>query len=45
MNRGYITRKSFQKRFDDTCLEEYAEVFKTVCVDAGYYKFPGGALR
>jgi uncharacterized protein YecE (DUF72 family) len=22
------------------CLAEYAEVFKTVCVDAAYYKFP-----
>lgn len=22
------------------CLAEYAEVFKTVCVDAAYYTFP-----
>lgn len=27
-------------RFDKHCLEEYAAVFKTVCVDAGYYRFP-----
>jgi uncharacterized protein YecE (DUF72 family) len=37
----YVTRGKFSKsRFEDTCLEEYGEVFKTVCVDAGYYKFP-----
>lgn len=39
--RRYITRNKFSKsRFEETCLAEYAEVFKTVCVDAGYYKFP-----
>ena len=39
--RRYMTRNRFsKKRFEETCLEEYAEVFKTVCVDAGYYKFP-----
>src|SRR5213596_508149 len=27
-------------RFEKQCLAEYAEVFKTVCVDAAYYKFP-----
>jgi len=27
-------------RFDRDCLGEYAEVFKTVCVDAAYYDFP-----
>jgi uncharacterized protein YecE (DUF72 family) len=37
----YIWRGSFaQTRFDRTCLNEYAETFKTVCVDAAYYKFP-----
>ena len=37
----YLTRKKFSERkFNDECLAEYAEVFKTVCVDAGYYKFP-----
>ena len=27
-------------RFERDCLSEYAEVFKTVCVDAAYYDFP-----
>jgi uncharacterized protein YecE (DUF72 family) len=37
----YITRGKFAKsRFERDCLTEYAEVFKTVCVDAGYYRFP-----
>jgi uncharacterized protein YecE (DUF72 family) len=27
-------------RFEKNCLAEYAEVFKTVCVDAAYYSFP-----
>ncbi len=27
-------------RFKRDCLAEYAEVFKTVCVDAAYYTFP-----
>jgi uncharacterized protein YecE (DUF72 family) len=27
-------------RFQRDCLAEYAEVFKTVCVDAAYYAFP-----
>ena len=27
-------------RFEAGCLEEYAEIFKTVCVDAGFYRFP-----
>ena len=29
-----------ETRFERNCLAEYAEVFKTVCVDAAYYKFP-----
>jgi uncharacterized protein YecE (DUF72 family) len=29
-----------QTRFNRECLAEYAEVFKTVCVDAAYYTFP-----
>lgn len=29
-----------QSRFDKNCLTEYAETFKTVCVDAAYYAFP-----
>jgi len=37
----YIWRGRFSEaRFDRLCLAEYAEVFKTVCVDAAYYKFP-----
>jgi uncharacterized protein YecE (DUF72 family) len=37
----YITRgKVSEKRFEKNCLSEYAEVFKTVCVDGMYYKFP-----
>jgi uncharacterized protein YecE (DUF72 family) len=27
-------------RFERNCLAEFAEVFKTVCVDAAYYTFP-----
>lgn len=27
-------------RFERNCLEEYAQVFKTVSVDAAFYKFP-----
>lgn len=33
-------RKFAESRFNKGCLAEYAEVFKTVCVDAAYYKFP-----
>jgi uncharacterized protein YecE (DUF72 family) len=29
-----------QSRFNRYCLAEYAEVFKSVCVDAAYYTFP-----
>src|ERR1041385_6348315 len=37
----YIWRSKFsQDRFERLCLSEYAEIFKTVCVDAAYYKFP-----
>jgi uncharacterized protein YecE (DUF72 family) len=32
--------KVAQKRFEQYCLTEFAEVFKTVCVDAAYYTFP-----
>lgn len=32
--------KVAETRFKRNCLTEYAEVFKTVCVDAAYYKFP-----
>jgi uncharacterized protein YecE (DUF72 family) len=37
----YITRGKFaESRFERECLAEYATVFKTVCVDAVYYRFP-----
>ena len=37
----YVTRGKFsESRFNRDSLAEYAEVFKTVCVDAAYYKFP-----
>ena len=37
----YLTRgKLSTKRFETGCLEEYAEIFPSVCVDAGYYRFP-----
>jgi len=37
----YLWRGKFAKsRFEKNCLSEYAEVFKTVCVDAAYYTFP-----
>ncbi len=32
--------KFARSRFERNCLAEYAEVFKTVCVDAAYYTFP-----
>src|SRR5258707_2149418 len=41
-DRGrYEYRGKFaQSHFNRDCLTEYAEVFKTVCVDAAYYTFP-----
>lgn len=37
----YVYRgKLSESRFERLCLAEYAEVFKTVSVDAAYYKFP-----
>lgn len=37
----YVWRGRYaETRFERNCLAEYAEVFKTVCVDAAYYKFP-----
>ena len=27
-------------RFEKSCLAEYAQTFKTVCLDAGFYQFP-----
>lgn len=37
----YLTRGKFSRaKFESACLAEYAETFKTVCADAGYYQFP-----
>jgi len=37
----YLTRNKWsQARFERECLEEYAQVFPSVFVDAGDYKFP-----
>lgn len=37
----YFTRGKFsQKRFEEQCLEEYAETFPIVCGDFSFYQFP-----
>ncbi len=37
----YLTRARFStKRFEQTCLAEYAEVFPAVCGDFSFYEFP-----
>ena len=37
----YLTRNKFSTaRFERECLTEYAETFRTVCVDASFYRFP-----
>jgi hypothetical protein len=37
----YLTNRKFSNaKFEATFLAEYAETYRTVCVDAGYYKFP-----
>lgn len=36
LHRGRVS----ESRFERTCLAEYAETFRTVCVDAAYYRFP-----
>jgi uncharacterized protein YecE (DUF72 family) len=37
----YVWHGKFSEaRFERLCLAEYAKVFRTVCVDAAYYKFP-----
>jgi len=37
----YVWRGRYAtSRFERNCLAEYAEVFKSVCVDAAYYQFP-----
>ena len=39
-NRYVWHGKLSEARFEKQCLAEYAQVFKTVCVDAAYYRFP-----
>jgi uncharacterized protein YecE (DUF72 family) len=36
--------KFVKNRFERTCLAEYAQTFKTVCLDAGFYQFPSPKL-
>ena len=37
----YYTRGRFsQKRFEETCIQEYAETFPIVCGDFSFYQFP-----
>lgn len=37
----YFTRGKFsQAKFEETCLEEYAETFPIVCGDFSFYQFP-----
>lgn len=39
-DRYWFRGKVARNRFEKGCLKEYAETFKTVCVDAGFYRFP-----
>jgi len=37
----YVTRGKFsKKRFEETCIAEYAETFPLVCGDFSFYQFP-----
>ena len=36
--------KILKGRFEKTCLAEYAETFKTVCLDGAYYQFPSSQM-
>jgi uncharacterized protein YecE (DUF72 family) len=39
--RRYLTRNKLSKaKFEQGCLEEYAEIFPTVCGDLTFYQFP-----
>ncbi|MFN7647045.1 MAG: DUF72 domain-containing protein [Acidobacteriota bacterium] len=41
----YFTRGKFSaKKFEDTCLAEYAETFPVVCGDFSFYQFPSTAF-
>jgi uncharacterized protein YecE (DUF72 family) len=40
----YAVRRGFsRKRFEESCLEEYAETFPIVCGDFSFYQFPSPA--
>ncbi|MDQ6704397.1 MAG: DUF72 domain-containing protein, partial [Acidobacteriota bacterium] len=39
-SRYFSKGKFSRKRFHETCLGEYAEVFPTVCGDFAFYQFP-----
>lgn len=39
-DRYSVRGKFSKKRFDDTCLGEYAGIFPTVCGDFAFYRFP-----
>ena len=39
-SRYEVKGRFSDRRFQSECLEEYSQFFPTVCVDAGYYKFP-----
>lgn len=39
-DRYEVRGKLSQKRFEDNCLSEYAEVFPIVCGDFSFYQFP-----
>jgi uncharacterized protein YecE (DUF72 family) len=39
-SRYEVKGRFSDKRFQSECLEEYGQFLPTVCVDAGYYKFP-----
>ncbi|MCX7721663.1 MAG: DUF72 domain-containing protein [Verrucomicrobiae bacterium] len=41
--RYHVHGRFSQAQFNRVCLAEYSEVFKTVCVDAAYYRFPDRA--
>ncbi len=42
---NYRTRGKFsQKKFEETCLVEYAETFPIVCGDFSFYQFPSEAF-
>jgi uncharacterized protein YecE (DUF72 family) len=41
----YLTRGRFsKKRFEESCLQEYASVFPAVCGDFAFYQFPSEAF-